>query len=87
MAFTEKRPGQAAWVKHITCFNFGATLSFGPSGSSISAMKFAVPRAAHAIAASLFRADLAVHEAAIRAYDTPEFPLVFARDVPAANAT
>jgi hypothetical protein len=55
-------------------------VSFGPSGSSISAMKFAVPRAAHAIAASLFRADLAAHEAAIRAYDTPEFALVFARD-------
>lgn len=80
MAFTEKTPGEAPWVRNITCFNFGATVSFGPSGSSISAMKFAVPRAAHAIAASLFRADLPVHEAAIRAYDTPEFPLVFARD-------
>lgn len=81
MAFIEKTPGAAPWVRHITCFNFGATLSFGPSGSSISAMKFAVPRAAHALAAGLFREDLALHEAAIRAYDTPEFPLVFARDV------
>jgi cation diffusion facilitator CzcD-associated flavoprotein CzcO len=80
MAFTEKTPGAAPWIRHITCFNFGATVSFGPSGSSISAMKFAVPRAAHAIAAGLFRDDLATHEAAIRAYDTPEFPLVFARD-------
>ena len=80
MAFVEKTPGAAPWIRHITCFNFGATVSFGPSGSSISAMKFAVPRAAHAIAAGLFREDLAVHEAAIRAYDTPEFPLVFARD-------
>jgi cation diffusion facilitator CzcD-associated flavoprotein CzcO len=80
MAFTEKEPGAAPWVRNITCFNFGATLSFGPSGSSISAMKFAVPRAAHAIAAGLFQADLARHEAALHAYDTPEFPLVFARD-------
>jgi cation diffusion facilitator CzcD-associated flavoprotein CzcO len=80
MAFTESVPGTAPWIRHITCFNFGATVSFGPSGSSISAMKFAVPRAAHAIAAGLFAADLATHEAAIRAYDTPEFPLVFARD-------
>ena len=83
MAFTEKVPGTAPWVRHITCFNFGATLSFGPSGSSISAMKFAVPRAAHAIAAGLFSDDLAYHEAALRAYDTPEFPLVFARDAQA----
>jgi cation diffusion facilitator CzcD-associated flavoprotein CzcO len=83
MAFTEKHPGEAAWVRNITCFNFGATVSFGPSGSSISAMKFAVPRAAHAIAASLFQEDLAAHEAAIRAYDTPEFALVFARDAQA----
>jgi cation diffusion facilitator CzcD-associated flavoprotein CzcO len=80
MAFTELVPGTAPWIRHITCFNFGATVSFGPSGSSISAMKFAVPRAAHAIAAGLFQDDLAAHEAAIRAYDTPEFPLVFARD-------
>lgn len=80
MAFCEKVPGAALWVRDITCFNFGATVSFGPSGSSISAMKFAVPRAAHALAASLFRADLARHEAEIRAYDTPEFGLQFARD-------
>jgi len=88
MAFTEKQPGAAPWVRHITCFNYGAQVSFGPSGSSISAMKFAVPRAAYAIAASLFGADFALHEATIRAYDTPEFELVYARDVqPAAAVT
>jgi cation diffusion facilitator CzcD-associated flavoprotein CzcO len=31
MAFTERRPGSAPWVCDIHCFNFGATLSFGPS--------------------------------------------------------
>jgi len=80
MAFTEKNPGAAPWIGGIHCFNFGATLSFGPSGSSISAMKFAVPRLVQAIGRDLFRADFAIHEKQISSYDTPEFPLVFARD-------
>jgi cation diffusion facilitator CzcD-associated flavoprotein CzcO len=81
MAFTERVPGAAPWVGDVHCFNFGATLSFGPSGSSISAMKFAVPRVVHAIGRDLFRGDIATHEARLRDYDTPEFPFVFARDL------
>jgi len=86
MAFTEKQPGSAPWLSAIHCFNFGATLSFGPSGSSISAMKFAVPRMVHAITRDLFRGEFAVHEGRIRGYDTPEFPLTFARDLAPAAA-
>ena len=80
MAFTEKQAGSAPWVGDIHCFNFGATMSFGPSGSSISAMKFAVPRLVHAIGRDLFRADAAAHERRLLEYATPEFPMVFARD-------
>jgi FAD-dependent urate hydroxylase len=87
MAFTEKSPGDAPWVRSIYCFNFGATMSFGPSGSSISAMKYAAPRVASAIVGSLFRADFPAHEAMITGYDKPEFELVFARDVPPAPAS
>jgi cation diffusion facilitator CzcD-associated flavoprotein CzcO len=87
MAFTEKAPGAAPWVSDIHCFNFGSTLSFGPSGSSISAMKYAAPRLAAAITGDLFRADLAYHEAKILSYDTPEFDLVFARDAAPALAS
>ncbi len=83
MAFTERVPGAARWVKNVHCFNFGATLSFGPSGSSISAMKFAAPRVVHAIGRDLFVEDAAVHESRLRAYDVPEFPPVFARDATA----
>lgn len=86
MAFTERVPGAAPWVRDVHCFNFGATLSFGPSGSSISAMKFAAPRVVHAIGRDLFVADAAVHESRLKAYDTPEFPMVFARDQVAATA-
>ena len=81
MAFTEKTPGQAPWISNIYCFNFGATVSFGPSGSSISAMKYAVPRIVSAITRSLFLEDFASHEQMIRAYETPEFELRYARDL------
>jgi cation diffusion facilitator CzcD-associated flavoprotein CzcO len=86
MAFTEKQVGDAPWVRDIFCFNFGATMSFGPSGSSISAMKYAVPRLVSAVTAALFREDFALHEQMIRNYASPEFDLVFARDADLALA-
>ena len=85
MAF-EPREAGADWVGDVHCFNFGATASFGPSGSSISAMKFAAPRVVGAICRDLFVADAALHEERLLAYATPEFDLVFARDDPALAA-
>ena len=79
----EKTPGRAPFLADIHLFDFGATLSFGPSGSSINAMKFAVPRTVDAITRALFMADAEAHYAAMIAYDTPEFPLTFARDAKA----
>lgn len=76
----EKTPGAAPFLRDIHLFDFGATMSFGPSGSSINGMKFAVPRLVHAIARDLFVADADRHYAAMIGYDTPEFPLEFARD-------
>jgi len=74
-ALTERTPGTAPWVADVHLFTFGATASFGPSGSSINAMKFAAPRLAQAIAADLFAADAEAHYRALVAYDTPEFTL------------
>lgn len=79
-AFTERTPGEAPWLRRIHCFNFGATLSMGPSGSSISGMKYAVPRLVRAIMSDLFREDYDAHLATVTAYATPEFPLTFARE-------
>ncbi len=76
----ERVPGRAPFLSDIHLFDFGATVSFGPSGSSINAMKFAVPRTVDAITRALFLADAEAHYAAMKAYDTPEFPLAFARD-------
>lgn len=75
LQFLERVPGTASWVNRVHCFNFGSTLSMGPSGSSISGMKFAVPRLVHALTGDLFREDLDIHEQAIRDYQVPEFPL------------
>jgi cation diffusion facilitator CzcD-associated flavoprotein CzcO len=77
---TEKTPGAAPFLRNIHAFDFGATVSFGPSGSSINAMKFAVPRVVDAITRELFQADSAAHYRRLRDYQEPEFPLEFARD-------
>jgi cation diffusion facilitator CzcD-associated flavoprotein CzcO len=78
---SEKTPGAAPWIADIHVFDFGATMSFGPSGSSINGMKFAVPRLVSVLTRDLFRADIEIHHARLMAYDSPEFPLDFARDV------
>lgn len=77
----EKVPGAAPWLGDLHVFDFGTMMSFGPSGSSINGMKFAVPRLVNAITRDLFTSDIEHHYATMMAYDTPEFPLTFARDV------
>lgn len=74
-AFQEREPGQAPWLRHIRLFTYGATLSFGPSGSSINAMKFAVPRLVSGIVQDLFAEDIEDHWESLKAYELPEFLL------------
>ena len=69
----ERVPGTAPWLKHIRLFTFGATMSFGPSGASINAMKFAVPRMAAGIARDLFHEDVADHWQNLTSFQLPEF--------------
>ena len=73
--FLEKKPGTACWLKNIHLFTFGTTMSFGPSGSSINAMKFAVPRLVNAITKDLFFEDIDAHYKSLKAYDLPEFAM------------
>jgi cation diffusion facilitator CzcD-associated flavoprotein CzcO len=72
-AFTEKQAGEAPWLRHIRLFTFGTTVSFGPSGSSINAMKFAVPRLVSGIVRDLFSEDIATHWDGLQSYRLPEF--------------
>ena len=72
-AFTERVAGEAPWLRHVRLFTFGATVSFGPSGSSINAMKFAVPRLVSGIVRDLFSEDIASHWDSLQGYQLPEF--------------
>ncbi len=65
-------PGAADWMRDIHLFNIAATMSFGPSGSSINAMTTAVPKLVHGLTRGLFQGDLARHWQAFQAYDTPQ---------------
>jgi len=75
LALTEKTPGAAPFLRDIHVFNWGSTMSFGPSGSSVNGMKFAVPKLVHGLTRDLYMADLDAHWASLEAYDTPEFEI------------
>jgi cation diffusion facilitator CzcD-associated flavoprotein CzcO len=70
---TARDPADAAALARVKLFTFGATVSFGPSGSSINALKFAAPRLAAGVTRALFTEDAAAHYADLLAYHTPEF--------------
>ncbi|MEO1102748.1 MAG: NAD(P)/FAD-dependent oxidoreductase, partial [Pseudomonadota bacterium] len=60
-------------LARVRVFTFGATMSFGPSGASINALKFAAPRLTSGITCALFNEDAAAHFADLMAYDVNEF--------------
>lgn len=73
LELTAKEAAHAAALARVRVFTFGATMSFGPSGSSINAMKFAAPRLVSGITRALFTEDADAHFADLVAYDRPEF--------------
>ena len=70
---TEKMPDTAPFLADIYDFTIGATMSLGPSGCSINAMKAAVPKLVEGITRSLFSDDLDHHWQTLQEYDTPVF--------------
>lgn len=71
--FTERESGAAPYLRHLYNFTFGGLVSMGMGGSSISGMKYAVPRIVAGITASLFLEDKDVHFNTLQAFDTKEF--------------
>lgn len=71
-AFMEREPGRTPWIGAIRLFSIAATMSFGPSGSSINAMTTAIPRLVEGITRDLFREDVEDHWRALLAYDVPQ---------------
>ncbi len=70
--FTEKVPGEAPVLARIHNFTYGATLSMGLSASSISGMKFGLPRLIQGVVGDLFREDIAYHVESLHAYRDPD---------------
>ncbi len=50
-------------------------MSFGPSGASINAMKFAVPQLVSGVTQDLFTSDAELHLKQLKEYQMPEFLL------------
>lgn len=71
-AFLEKVPGETPWISRIHLFGIAATMSLGPSGSSINAMTTAVPHLVRGVTRSLFREDAPERYADVVAYDVPQ---------------
>jgi cation diffusion facilitator CzcD-associated flavoprotein CzcO len=66
--FLEKLPGTAPYLSRIHNFTYGATLSMGLSASSISGMKYGLPRLIQAVVGDLFREDADHHFQNLLAY-------------------
>jgi cation diffusion facilitator CzcD-associated flavoprotein CzcO len=67
-SFQEKQPGTASWLSRIHDFTFGPTMSFGPSGCSISTLRLTVPMLVAGVTRSLFREDAAIHWESLKAH-------------------
>ena len=65
-------PGEADWIRNVHVFNIAATMSFGPSGSSINAMTTAVPKLVAGLTRGLFTADVERHWRSLAAYDVKQ---------------
>ena len=59
--FLEKTPGSAPYLNHIHDFTFGPTMSFGPSGCSISTLRLTVPMVVAGVTRGLFIEDAELH--------------------------
>ncbi|MEI4472906.1 NAD(P)/FAD-dependent oxidoreductase [Frigidibacter sp. MR17.24] len=71
-SFRERVPGSCPALARIHCFNDAAMLSQGKVSGDIPAVSVGAKRLGQAIAAAVFREDVAAQFARLRAYDTPE---------------
>ncbi|HET6150240.1 MAG TPA: NAD(P)/FAD-dependent oxidoreductase [Polyangia bacterium] len=71
--FTERRPGEAPYLRTLYNYTFGGLLSLGFGGASISGMKYSVPRLVAGITGSLFVEDRDAHYDSLRRFAEAEF--------------
>ncbi len=67
-ALAPREPGLTDWMADIHLFNIAATMSFGPSASSINAMTSAVPKLVAGLTRGLFTGDIERHWESLVSY-------------------
>ncbi|MEM1130291.1 MAG: NAD(P)/FAD-dependent oxidoreductase [Pseudomonadota bacterium] len=70
--FREKEPGTDPWLRHVYCFNYGATASLGKVSGDIPGVSDGAAWLSRAIAARLYAEDVESHWQGFQDYDTPE---------------
>ena len=70
--FREKEPGAAPWLKHVYCFNYGATASLGKVSGDIPGVSDGAAWLARSLAAFLYSEDVESHWQGMLDYDKPE---------------
>jgi cation diffusion facilitator CzcD-associated flavoprotein CzcO len=75
--YVERAPGTAPHLAHIYNFTAAATVSHGPSGSSINGMKQAAQRIATGICRDLFTQSVSRHFAQYESFDEPELDIAW----------
>ena len=70
--FRERTPGKAPWLKHIYCFNYGASASLGKVSGDIPGISEGASWLARELAATLYREDVAAYFQGMIDYDKPE---------------
>jgi cation diffusion facilitator CzcD-associated flavoprotein CzcO len=71
--FVEREPGSAPHLQYLYNYTFGSLLSLGFGGSSISGMKYSVPRLVSGITRSFFVEDRDAHFESLLGFDEAEF--------------
>jgi cation diffusion facilitator CzcD-associated flavoprotein CzcO len=70
--FREKHAGNAPWLKHIYCFNYGATASLGKVSGDIPGISEGARWLAKNLSSCLYQEDIAIHWQGLQDYSTPE---------------
>lgn len=70
---TERRPGEAPYLRYLHNYTFGGLASLGFGGASISGMKYSIPRLCGGITGSLFIEDRDAHFQSLSNYAQAEF--------------
>ena len=67
--FIEKNLGDAPYLHHIHCFTIGTLISLGMTGSSVTTMRYGIPRVIEGITRQLFLDDKGHYLRAIMEHD------------------